>query len=363
LDQPYPGSDRVSPAIENYRNGKIIRKTKTYFTTIVLYIILKFTNRPGTHLTFKIRDLLSVIEAGLKHKGKFDLFIGLESINAIGGILLRKLGKVGNVVYYVSDYSPKRFGNKFINKIYLWLDSFCAKNADFIWDVSTAMHPARIKAGLDPKKSAPVIIVPNALYKNQINAIPYLRRDKYSCVYVGTIGLENGPDIAIKSMKYVVKRFPSAKLHVMGGGGKGFEQKYLESLVLKNKLGNNVVFHGFISDQKLLSNTIKHFQVALAPYKKIPGSIRYYGDATKIRLYMASGLPLVTSEVPPLGREVEKRGASITVDDNDKSFGQAIISIFRDREKGERLARNAYNFAKNNLWENTYENALEKMDL
>src|SRR3989344_3727201 len=50
---------------------------------------------------------------------RYDLFIGLEAVNAIAGILLRKLGIVKTVVYYVSDYSPDRYKPKWVNDLYL----------------------------------------------------------------------------------------------------------------------------------------------------------------------------------------------------------------------------------------------------
>jgi glycosyltransferase involved in cell wall biosynthesis len=86
--------------------------------------------------------------------------------------------------------------------------------------------------------------------------------------------------------------------------------------------------HGFISDVKEISKIIKSFQVALAPYKMIEGSIRLYGDATKIRLYLAAGLPVITTKVPPLGLEAQKKGAAIIVGDNKEELADAIISIF-----------------------------------
>ncbi len=361
LDQPYPGSDRVKPIVETHIKGELKNKNITGFTNFLLSSLLNSANKPGTHMVFKLRDFLSVIEAGLNNSGKIDLFIGLESVNALGGVVLKKFGKVKRVVYYVSDYSPNRFQNKILNSIYLWLDKIAATNSDYIWDVSLAMHPARINAGLNPNQSATSIHVPNALYKEQISTIPINKREPNSCVFVGTLGLENGPDIAIKAMRHVVKKYPKAKLHILGGGGKGFEEKYLKKLTIKYQLTRNIEFHGFISDQNKLSSMIKHYQVALAPYKKIPGSIRYYGDATKIRLYMASGIPLITTDVPPLGHEVKKARAAIITNDNEKSFAESIIYLLSSPDEANKLAKNAYKFAKNNLWEKSYKNAIKKM--
>lgn len=362
LDQPYPGSDRVMPIVETYKSGKVKSVDKTSITTAPLSFLLIHANKPGTHFVFKIRDLLSVLETGLKQSEKIELFVGLESINAIGGILLRRLGKVNKVVYYVSDYSPLRFKSKLVNSLYLWMDRFSAKNADYVWDVSLAMHPARIKAGFDKNINTPIIHVPNALYKEQIDTLPFNKRNPYSIVFVGTLGLENGPDLAISAFDLVVKKFPRASLHIYGGGGKGYEEEYLKKLVKKLKLHKKVHFHGFISDQNELSNKVKHYQLSIAPYKKIIGSIRLYGDATKLRLYMASGLPVVSTDIPPLGKELAEKGAALIVKANKNAVANGIIEIFSDKKKYKIMAENAVSFAKDNLWENTYKKALKKMN-
>ncbi len=363
IDQPYPGSDIIVPRVEKYQNKRLVSLTKANFFAFFLMPLLILQNKPGTRVFFKVRDFLSVLEVGLKSLKTFDLFIGLESINTLAGIILRKLGRVKKVSYYVSDYSPIRYSPKIFNDLYLWLDRFCAMHADFIWDVSPAIQEARLKVGLDVKKSAPVIPIPNALYKEQINSVDVKKRYLHSAVFVGTLGLDNGPDIAVKAFKHVVKKIPSAKFHIIGGGGEGFEEKYLKGLVKRYNLSKNVLFYGFVQDQKKLSNIIMHFQIALAPYKMNPRSIRLYGDATKIRLYLAAGLPVITTNVPPLGRLVAKKGAAIIVEDNEKALANAIIDIFKDSKKRFSITKNAIAFAKNNTWENTYSTALKLMKL
>lgn len=361
LEQPYPGSTRVIPFYYQYQNEKLEQTQKTLISTFFIYPILLLFNRSGTHLIFKLRDLLSTIEAGLRLNSKYDTFIGLEFVNTLAGLFLRKIGKVGVVCYYVSDYSPNRFGSKIINSVYLWLDRYCAKKADFIWDVSLAMQPARIKSGLDPKKSAPVIHIPNALFKEQLETIDSTKRTKNTVVFVGTLGLENGPDLAVEAFSIVVKKIPSAKLHIIGGGGIGFEFEYLKKLAKKLHLSNNVEFYGFISDVKKISQIINKFQVAVAPYKKIEGSVRLYGDATKIRQYTAAGLPVITTSVPPLGKQIQKNGAGLIVDENKEKLAAAIIDLLTNNAKRVEMTEHAINFAKNNTWENTYNNALRKM--
>jgi|GEM_PF-602834 len=117
IDQPHPGSDGVMPKIEMYSHNNL--KSKSYSSSWYIYFLkpfLEMSNTNATQMLFKIRDFLSVIDWSFQDKIKFDYFIGLESINALAGIFLRKIGRVDTVIYYVFDYSPNRFQNKLFNR-------------------------------------------------------------------------------------------------------------------------------------------------------------------------------------------------------------------------------------------------------
>ena len=358
LEQPHPGSDAVVPYLEEHR-GKTTKYTRFFLTSFILYPFLKLVNTQQTSFLFKIRDFLSVLEFSIFDGQKIDLLIGLEAVNAIAGIILKKLGIVKTVVYYVSDYSPQRYKPKFVNNFYLWLDRFACQNSDFVWDVSLAMMPARIEAGLDLTKSAPRVHVPNALFPTQIRYLPLQKIEPNSLVFVGTLGWINGPDLAIKALQMVLKTIPGARLHIYGDGEPDITR--IKKLAEKLKLKDNVTFHGFISDQVRLSQETAKYKVALAPYLAIPGSARWWADATKIRLYLAAGVPVVTTKVPPLGKEIERDGAGIIAGDNPKEQADAILKILKNKKLYLMMRKNAIKRAKNNTWENTYSQALKKM--
>lgn len=361
LEQPHPGSDTVIPLLEDYQNGKLNRKSHFFLSSLLLFPLLKLSNSNKTQVTFKIRDFFSVLEFFLKCRQKYDLFIGLESINALTGIILRNLGIVNKVAYYVSDYSTNRYKPTWFNNLYLALDQFAVTHSDFVWDVSKAMMPARIKVGLNPKKAAPLIHVPNALYPEQISYLPYSKIIPNSLVYVGTLGKINGPDIAIEALNLVLKTIPDAKLHIYGDGEPDISR--LRNLTKKLKLNDKVIFHGFISDQVKLSKETKQYAIALAPYLAVPGSPRWWADATKIRLYMAGGLPTITTKVPPLGKEIEQDGAGIITKDTPEDTAKAILQLFKDRKLFNQMKKNAIKRARDNTWENTYLQAVEKMSV
>ncbi len=359
VDQPYPGSDQLMPRYENYEVGSFTLKKASYWVYL-LYPFLRAVNYwEGTHISFKVRDFLSVFDCALRNITTYDFFIGLECINTLAGILLRRIGKVRRVIYYVSDYSPDRYPQKWFNSVYLWLDRYCATHADYVWDVSKAIQPARIQAGLHPKKSSPVIHVPNALYEPQIQQAKISLIEPYSLVYLGTLGYQNGPDIAVESIKYISIEYPKVKLHIIGGYGEDLNQ--LKKFTVRLKLKKYVVFHGFIANRDDISQAIRKYAIALAPYRQIPGSKRFYGDSTKIRTYLAAGLPVITTDVPPLGMEIVAQGAAVLINDSPESVAKAVMKIFSSKSLFLNLRKKAIGVAKENTWEKEFDNAFRKM--
>ena len=359
IDQPYPGSDIVIPQIEIYENGKQTKTRSSSKIFYVLYPFLKAVNYDATHVSFKIRDFFSVLDYSFKDKTRFDYFIGLEAINTLAGLFLRKIGRVKSVIYYVSDYSPVRYGKTFFNSLYLYLDRFCVKHADFTWDVSPAMQKARISAGLSPNKRYRVLHVPNALFPSQIGAIPVSKRIPDSLVFMGTLDDINGIDLAIECLKDVMKKKPKVKLHVIGGGEHNLSR--LKKLVKKLGLEDSVIFYGFIPKLEDMAKIIRSCSIGLAPYRAFWRSERWYGDAGKIRQYLASGLPVITTHVPPLGRYVVEKGAGIMTKDTVRYFSKAILRLLSDRKLYLDLATRAEKIGKDNVWENVYANAFKEM--
>lgn len=362
IDQPHPGSDIVLPIIEEYRNGKSIKIFKNSIIIKIFTPLLKFTNVHKTQITFKLRDLVSVIDFVLHNKIKFDLFIGFESINALAGVILKKLGKIEKVVYYVSDFSPKRYSIKWFNNLYLLLDKLATTCADATWNVSMAMPEARKKLGYNMNRLSPQIFAPNAFFKNQIKYLPFSEVVPFSIVYAGSMGPENGPDLAIKTLAKVIKIYPKVLLTLIGGGSKA-DEKYLIRLINKLGIKNNVNFIGFVQTNEEMYQIIRKHMISIAPYRAIPNSVRWYADAVKIRTSLACGLPVITTQVPPNGKLILNAKAGIVTKDNASDLAKSVIDIFSNKKLYLDMRKNAINSAKENTWENSYTNALKEMGM
>jgi glycosyltransferase involved in cell wall biosynthesis len=363
LDQPHPVSDSIDPIVETYRDG-ILRKTFSIssFFYYPVYLFCKMPSKSRTRISYKLRDFFSVIFAAFKVGGEYDLFIGLEAINLLAGLLLKKIGKVKTVVYYVSDYSPTRFGKTLFNSVYLALDRFCVRHADFTWDVSPAMKKGRMEVGLPDQDMGRVLHVPNALFPSQIKSLPISKRIPNSLVYMGALYPEFGPDLAVEALKIIKQEIPDTKLHIIGGGD-GLER--LKKLVKRLRLEKSVIFYGFVKENDEMAKIVRNSYLGLAPYREGDISSRWYGwygDAGKIRQYIASGLPVVTTWVPPLGRLIVIQGAGIIAKDTPRSFSKGIMKLLLDRDLYNKLANVAQKISKNNTWENTYLTALRDME-
>lgn len=358
IDQPFPGSDFVLPRIEIYRKRKMTTGKNAFWMSL-LSPFLWAQNTSGTRVSFKLRDFFSVLDQGIRSKSQFDFFIGLESVNTLAGIFLKKLGRVKQVVYYVSDYAPDRFGGGLFNRVYLFLDRVCAQHADYIWDVSQAMQPARVSAGLNAARSAPVIYVPNGLLPEQIRFEENNASSRGRLAYMGTLGEENGPDLAIECLPKIETSVPNVHLVVIGGYPSDISR--LTILAKKLHVEERVTFHGFVQSPLDMSKILRSCYLAVAPYRAFPGSVRYFADAGKIRAYCAAGLPVVTTPVPPLGKIVARQGGAVIAADTITDFSRAITEVLTDKKAYASLRKGAIQFAKDSTWDNTFTQAFRQM--
>lgn len=362
LDQPHPISDSINPIVEIYQNGRLSRKLSiSSFFYLPIYIFCKMRSQNRTRISYKLRDFFSVIFAAFIEGRKYDLFIGLEAINLLAGLFLKKMGKVKTVVYYVSDYSPTRFGKTLFNSAYLALDRFCVRHADFTWDVSPAMKKGRMETGLPVEDMKRVVHVPNALFPSQIKSLPIAKRIPNRFVYLGSLDHEFGADLAIGALKDIKKKIPDVFLHIIGGGK---DLSRLKMLTKKLKIEKSVIFYGFVKSNDEVAKIVRSSYLGLAPYRAGDISSRWYGwygDAGKIRQYIASGLPVVTTQVPPLGAHIVNQGAGIMTKDTIESFSDGIMRLLSDHDLYSKLSITAEKISKDNTWENVYSKALRDM--
>lgn len=362
LDEPHPESPIINPIVELYKGGKLKKKfTISSLIYLPIYLFCKIPSTKKTRISYKLRDFFLTFFVAYSSNEKYDLFVGFEAINALAGIILKKLGKVKLVVYYVSDYSPTWFGETLFNAIYLRLDRFCVRHADFTWDVSPMMKEGRLKAGLQKKYLERVLNVQNGLFPVQIGSVPVEKRTRDSIVYMGVFDREMGIDVALAAFKLVLLKHPHATFHIIGGTKEGVGR--VKKIATDFGIENSTFFYGFLPPDKTMVDIIKYCSIGVAPYLTEKKSRRKFGDPGKIRQYLGCGLPIVTTDFVWYGRYAVDKGAGIIVKDDPKDLADGICTLLENKDLYKRCSNNAIKLSKNNTWEKTYSGALEAMQI
>lgn len=307
--------------------------------------------------SFKMSELFSYFQHVfftfyfmLKSKERYDLCIGIDNLNAFCGIILRKLGIVDKVIFYVIDYTPRRFNNSVANFCYHFLDRLCAKYTDYIWNVSERIAEIREKQGVESGKN---LVVPVGIELEKIEYVPKVKTDTDVLVFVSHLTKSKGAELIIEAMEDVIKKVPDAKLEIIGIGP---HEGKLKELVKTANLDKSIKFLGLMDHDKLMKY-LPTRGVALATYLDDPNSITYFADPTKPKEYLACGLPVIITRVPWIAKEIQEKPMGIAINYDKKELVDAIVKLLKDDEFYERCKENAKTFASVLSWDNIFGKA------
>lgn len=288
----------------------------------------------------------------------WDICIALENLSFISILPLRLLYLIKRLVYYSIDFSPKRFTNPFLNWIYHWMDKISCKASDNNWVMVKQQIDERKKFGITRLNSSPFIIVPIGYEIKNINVLPFDKIDFYSIIYAGGFRESYGPQLAIKALPLLIKRFPKIRLTIIGIGKL---EGHLKDLIKKLKIAKFVDFKGFIPKFKDLTDVIAKHSVALAPYTPIPGSYSYYSDPSKIKLYMCCGLPVITTSVATISNLISKTHSGIIINYSEKSLSDTVAYLLSNRKRYKSYKDAAIKLSKRFDINNILSNAFKKI--
>ncbi|MEK7188383.1 MAG: hypothetical protein AAB685_00840, partial [Patescibacteria group bacterium] len=162
-------------------------------------------------LTF-IKEAIYTLMWILTTKEKWNIYIGSDNYSAYLGILLKKLGKVKDVILYTIDYVPNRFGNPFLNFLYRYFDRACLRKCKVIWNVSDRIIEAREKyERVSREDSVAQITVPLGIWYDRIPKVPLAERDNNTLVFLGTVLEKQGLEIVIKALPVIFQKLPEVK--------------------------------------------------------------------------------------------------------------------------------------------------------
>lgn len=304
-----------------------------------------------------LKDVILTLWWILGQKREKDIYIGSDNLSAFLGLVLKKLGKVEDVILYTIDYLPKRFNNPIFNFLYHFFDRQCLAHCRVIWNVSPRIAKAREEfRGLNEREYKPQIVVPLGMWYDRIPKIPTKKKDRHTIVFMGHILEKQGLDAVINALPMIIRSVPQIKLRIIGTGP--YEKK-LESLAKAKGVDKHIEFLGYIEKHEDVEKLLAQSTVAVAPYKPDPESFTYFADPGKIKNYLAAGLPVILTDVPAIAKEIKNKEAGIICDYNPERIAQCIITFLADRRRLKRFSKNATKYAKSFDWNIIFYKALK----
>ncbi|HSX39321.1 MAG TPA: NAD-dependent epimerase/dehydratase family protein [Candidatus Saccharimonadales bacterium] len=336
--------------VEDYESGKLIKKTKSI-------------KLPKNEFLYYFRDAFYTLKFFLLSDKKFDLYVGVNSFNAMFGILLKKLGKVDKVVFFTIDYvMEKRFKNEFLNKLYVKMDRLAFFGSDYTWNVSDRMSKQRILELGESAKEKSQIVVPIGVPIEDAEKVEVARKDNV-LVYSGGLNPEFGLEMILESMPTLIKKFPDIELRIIGSGQ--IDAK-LRQMAIDLNIQKNVNFVGHIDttkDRVRWLKLLKESTIGLATYEDSATTYKRFSDVTKPKDYMSCGLPIIVTSVIPISEDVKKFNLGRVVEYNSASFITAISDLLGDSSERKIIQDNVTNYSKNKSWESIFIETFHTMQL
>jgi glycosyltransferase involved in cell wall biosynthesis len=272
------------------------------------------------------KDFTLTVAWGLTSSKQIDVFVGVDSLNAAAGLLLRRLGRVRRVVFWTIDYVPQRFPSRLLNYVYHRFDRLCVTRCDVTWNVSPRMEPARRQRGLVGRQR---IVEVGAYFTG--STTPW---DHRRLIFVGHLLEKQGIQLVLRALPSIREAIPDAHLLIVGDG------PYRDELVrLARDLGVDgaVEFAGYIESHEEVERLIAGAAVGLAMYDPSIRSFTQFADPGKVKNYLAAGVPVVTTDLVHTATDLAEEGAAIVVRYDVSSLAATLVSVLADPARQERM--------------------------
>ncbi|MDO8548111.1 MAG: glycosyltransferase family 4 protein [bacterium] len=223
-------------------------------------------------------------------------------------------------------------------KLYFWL----ARKAKGIVTISAALKQAFVSAGFSDKK---IIVAPsgvdlsifaNNTTQTEARSMLGLPRERAIVVYTGnftTMGADKGISDILKSLK----RLPDVMFVAVGGSEK--DRTHYDKEAQDLGVEAQVELKGFVP-QATLALYQKAADSLLMPFPDTP---HYRSNMSPVKMfeYMASGRPIITSDLPTIREVLNEKNAGLVPPGDSRALADTIRTLLSEPERGQRLAEQA----------------------
>ena len=180
--------------------------------------------------------------------------------------------------------------------------------------------------------------------KNKVRAKLGLTTEKSIIMYIGRIDSWKG----VKTLLEASNRLKNAQVVIIGDGSElsRFRREY-----------SNVIFKGFLPYRDLMYNQ-KGADILVVPNSGKSKISSYYTSPLKVFAHMASGIPIVVSDLPVLREILNQKNAILFKPDDSKDLAEGIQKVLQDPYLADKISKQALNDVKKYSWKERSKNIL-----
>jgi glycosyltransferase involved in cell wall biosynthesis len=272
---------------------------------------------------------------------RVDAWFGFNPLACARGLVARSLGRARFVALWSVDFVPDRFGpGTAATRLYDRVDRFACRRADARVELSEAARAGRNRRHGLGDGAAPVHLVPMGAWLERVPTTPPDGHARRRVAFMGHLVERQGVDLLLEAVARLVKRGEDVHADVIGTGPL---EAPLREEARRLGLDTAVEFHGFVEDHRDVERLLADASVGVAPYRISESSFTRFADPGKLKAYLAAGLPVVLTDVPPNARELEREAGAEIIPYDAGVLADAIVrSVAPDVWDRRREAALAY---------------------
>jgi glycosyltransferase involved in cell wall biosynthesis len=274
---------------------------------------------------------------------RVDTWFGFNPLACTRGLVAR----AGRVVLWSVDFVPDRFGRGTLaTRIYDRLDRLCCLRADSRVELSEAARNGRNRRhGLG---DAPAHVVPMGAWIARVPTTSIGGFREGRVVFLGHLVERQGVHTLLSALE-------GRPADIVGTGPLEAE--------LRARAPANVTFHGYVRDHRDVERILARAAVAVAPYAQTDETFSRYADPGKLKAYVAAGLPVVLTDVPPNAHELASEAGAEVVADDPRAIAGAITRALASAEQWQARREAALAYARRFDWNVLLGDALAELDV
>lgn len=179
-----------------------------------------------------------------------------------------------------------------------------------------------------------------------------LPQDKKIILYTGHLYKWKGVDTLLQA----ARQFSNEFLFVFVGGTEK-DIKNFKFQISNYELQNTLVV-GHRPHQEI-PYWLKAADVLVLPNSTKEKISQFYTSPLKLFEYMASGVPIVTSDLPSIREILNEKNALLVAPDNPQSLADGIIKVLKNPDFSDKISKQAYLTVQNYTWQKRAEKILE----